>query len=59
MSEILDRSEARAKLLARYKDPTKPAFPGAVAIICDTCGKHILWVNPPLSSAPTICKECQ
>ena len=49
----------RVRLLARYTDPTRPPFPGAVAMTCTECGAHIVWVNPPLpSSGRTVCSGC-
>lgn len=57
---VIDRSAARAALIARYRDPSSPPFPGAVAMKCDECGKHILWVSPPLPpNGLTICTDCQ
>jgi len=58
-SPIIDRSAQRARLLARYRDPATPPFPGAVAITCDSCDRHILWVNPPTPDAPTYCTDCR
>ena len=58
MPPVTDRSAARAALLARYRAPSRPPFPGAVAITCDVCGNHVLWVNPPLPSVPTVCQTC-
>lgn len=57
---ITDRSKAKAALLARYRDPSSPPFPGAVAMKCDECGEHNLWVSPPLPpNGRTICASCK
>lgn len=58
-SQIVDRAAARAALLAKYRDPSRPPFPGAVAMTCTECQTHILWVNPPLpANGRTLCKTC-
>ena len=50
-------SDGRARLRARYADPTTPPYPGAVAMTCAECGKHLTWTSPPLPEAPTVCAE--
>lgn len=56
---IVDRTEQRRKLLDRYQDPSRAPFPGAVAMKCDKCGSHVLWVSPPLpSDGRTVCGGC-
>lgn len=52
-----DRSDARARLLAAYTDPTTPPFPGAVAMTCAECDRFLVWTNPPLPTVPTVCRE--
>lgn len=56
--EVIDRSAARAALLARYRDlDAGPPFPGAVSITCVGCGCHILWTNPPVPPGRTYCRR--
>lgn len=52
-----DREAARERLRALYADPVNPPFPGAVAMTCSECGKHLTWTNPPLPSVPVVCSQ--
>lgn len=52
-----DLRSGKAALLAKLADPRTPPFPGAVAIACDECHRHITWVNQPAPPVPTFCTE--
>lgn len=51
---IVDRSAAKAALLARFRDERFPV-PGTVAMRCTDHGTFILWVNPPAPSCRVAC----
>lgn len=53
----MDLAASKAALQARLANPNEPAFPGAVALSCEVCGRHLTWTNPPAPSVPTVCAE--
>lgn len=53
---IIDRSAARAALLARYTDEQVPV-PGTVAMRCTDHDTFLLWVNPPAPTGRVACDD--
>lgn len=50
----LDRSAARAALLARYTDEQVPV-PGTVALRCSVHATFIRWASPPAPTGRVAC----
>lgn len=56
---IIDRSAAKAALLAKFTNLDVPPFPGAVAMTCSECDAFIAFVSPPLPpNGRTVCTAC-
>lgn len=57
---VTDRSEARARLHARFRDEAAgPPNGTEVACRCSAHGTFLLWVSPPAPAGPVACgPEC-
>lgn len=51
---IVDRSAAKAAILARYRDETTRP-PGMVAVRCTDHGRFIVWCSPPAPPCRVAC----
>lgn len=52
---VIDRSAARARLLARMTDPARPPAPGMVRILCTAHGEFVAWCSPPAPPCTVAC----